>query len=62
MLGLTALGLVILRVPAWGWWLVAIGLAAAGMGAITALERVPFEPQAGVRWREVWKVPMSRLR
>jgi UDP-GlcNAc:undecaprenyl-phosphate GlcNAc-1-phosphate transferase len=62
MLGLTALGLVIFRVPAWGWWLVAIGLAAAGIGAITALERVPFEPQAGVRWREVWKVPMSRLR
>jgi len=58
VLGLTALGLVALRVPAWGWGLVAVGLAAAGIIAIPALERVPFEPQAGVQWREL----MSRLR
>ncbi|GBC84979.1 putative undecaprenyl-phosphate N-acetylglucosaminyl 1-phosphate transferase [bacterium HR11] len=56
LLGATALGLELLRVPVWGWGLGAIILATAAIAAIIALERVPFERQAGVPWRAVKQI------
>jgi len=62
LFGAIAVGLVVLQIPLVGWIVTAVSLILVGVGAIVLFERLPFEPQAGVQWREVWKVPMSRLR
>jgi acyl-coenzyme A synthetase/AMP-(fatty) acid ligase len=62
LFGAIAVGLVVLRIPLVGWVVTAVSLILVGVWTVVLFERLPFEPQAGVRWRDLWKVPMSHLR
>jgi hypothetical protein len=62
LLGAIAVGLVAFHPPWVAWVATVVGLTLAGGVAIALFERLPFEPQAGVRWREVWKTGVALLR
>jgi UDP-GlcNAc:undecaprenyl-phosphate GlcNAc-1-phosphate transferase len=62
LFGAIAVGLVAFHPPWVAWVATVVGLTLAGGVAIALFERLPFEPQAGVRWREVWKTGVALLR